>query len=168
MNEFERRLKDEVKWTDYIASFGDQSKEIAFIDNYSYVISYHSETALITQAPMTFPLLMDTDSDFVMTSMSGQTGYVNNASSGVTESGGAMLLQILDQLSGRTYFNIPTMMPLVCGDGGFPFLMPSPRIVYARGILQVTAQSAFDITPSGSAGFNRFYLSLNGSRIFYK
>lgn len=160
MNEFWRKLLDIVGANSYVAMFADPTREILAIDNYTYTIENTAATPINFTTVREFNVPMDTDSDFVMTSISG--GAVISGGSNVTLNP-AILLQILDQSSGRNYFNIPTMMPNIAGYGGFPFLLTSPRVVKPHSTLTISAQAA-----QATVEFSTFQLCLSGARIFYR
>jgi len=113
-------------------------------------------------------LVMDSDSDFILTAMSGAAVIsapviaVPANGNTVTEFSPALLIQITDQASGKTYFNGPTPLPLIAGAGGYPFLLSSPRIVRPRSTLTVSAQGA-----AAAVTYERFMFSLHGAKIFY-
>lgn len=164
MNEFWRKLCDEVGGTDYISQFADPSREILNIDNYTYSIDGNTLSADITAtAPQSFNLIMDSDSDFVCTYLSG-FGRSASASLGATTMiiNPAMLVQVTDRASARTWFNRASGMAMLCGQGGFPFLLTSPRVIKPRTTLNVTAISAQAVS------FTGFYMCFHGSRIYYK
>lgn len=164
MNEFWRKLCDEVGATDYISTFADPTREILNIDNYSYVIDGNVLTAPITQAAsQNFNVIMDSDSDFVCTYLSGfgrNAGSAQGATAMIINP--AMLLQVTDKSSGRTWFNKPAPMAMMCGQGGFPFLLTSPRVIKPRVTLNVSAISA------QNTSFTGFFFCFHGSRIYYK
>ena len=160
MNEYQRRLMDIVGNDNYIASFADPSREVMFIDNYCYSIDFASVGAPIANAAaQTFPLIMDSDSTFILTSISGCATLLGNTT---PDFNAAVLVQILNKSSGLNFFNIPTMLPHIAGAGGFPFLLTSPRIILPRVTLAVSAQSAQAVS------FQQFSLTMNGSRIYYR
>lgn len=164
MNEFWRKLCDEVQATDYISTFADPTREILHIDNYTYSIDGNTLTAPITaSASQSFNVVMDSDSDFVCTYLSG---FGRSAASALGATimiiNPAMLVQITDRASARTWFNRPSAMAMLCGQGGFPFLLTSPRVIKARTTINVTAISAQVVS------FTGFYFCFHGSRIYYK
>lgn len=159
MNEFWRKLLDMVGYTDYIATFADPTRRILAIDTYSYSIDGNALTADITAtAPQSFDVVMDSDSDFVCCYFSGHGRATGQTAMMVNP---AMLVQIQDQASGRTFFSQPAPMPMICGQGGFPFLLTSPRVIKPRSTLTITARSA------QVQSFSGFYFALHGARIFY-
>ena len=160
MNEFQRKLLDEVATNDYIAAFADPKREILAIDNYSYSVRFGDDGLVINDtAERVRNLDMDTDSTFIMTYISGCA-----RAAGVEPLiyNPSVLVQITDQSSMKSYFNRPTLMPLIAGAGGFPFLTGSPRIVAPRSTLKITAIAAT------TQAFTYVNLSFGGGRIFYK
>lgn len=158
-NAFWTQLLDLVEYTDLIATFADPSKTIVDIEPYSYTIDGDALTANITAtAAQSFITQMQGDADFVMTATSGfgraqgSTALLVNA---------AILVQILDQSSGRTFFDQPTPLPFIAGQMGFPYLLPGPRVIKARSSLKTTAISCQVQT------FTGFYLTFHGARIWY-
>jgi len=159
VNEFWRKLCDTTGTDNYISLFGEPGRPIALIDNYSYTIDGNSLSADITQtAAQTFKIVMDTDSDFVCTFLSGSARATGGS---VILFSPAVLVQITDEASGRTWLNQPAPLPMIAGQGGFPFLLTSPRVVKPRSTLSVRAISA------QAQSFSGFYFTFHGSRIYY-
>lgn len=159
MNEFWRKLLDTVEYSDYIATFADPTRKIVAIDTYSYSVDKNALTANITAtAPQSFDVVMDTDSDFVCTYFAGCGRALGSTLMQVNP---AMLVQITDRASGKTFFNQAAPMPMICGQAGFPFLLTSPRVIRPRSTLTLTARSA------QVQSFTGFYFALHGARIFY-
>lgn len=163
MNTFRRELLDMVGYSDYIATFADPSRQIVDIDNWTYTVDGDTLTANITQAvSQSFLTPMAGDNDFVLTYLSG---FARSAAStyGATNLivNPALLVQITDLSSGRTFFSNPAPMPMIAGQGGFPFLLTSPRVIGPRSTLKTTAIAAQNQT------FNGFYFCFHGSRIWY-
>jgi hypothetical protein len=165
MNLFERSLLDAIEFSDYIGSFADPSKRVLGVENYAYSVDRRAVN-ITDAAAQDFQLVMDSDSDFVVCYMSGgariNIGPVVANGTRCVEFSPALLVQITDQASGKTYFNRPTPLPLIAGAGGFPFLMSSPRIVKPRSTLTVSAQGAVS-----GATFNDFMFTLSGAKIYY-
>lgn len=165
MNEFKRRLLDTVEMSDYIASFADPSREVLLIEPYTYSIDALAVN-ITSAAAQSFNLAMNSDSDFVATGLAGgalvNTGPTTPAGTRCVEFTPALLVQITDQSSGKTYFNRPTPLGLMAGAGGFQFLFASPRIVKPRVTLSVSAQGAV-----AGATYNNFYFCIHGAKIFY-
>jgi hypothetical protein len=162
VNEFWRKLCDQMQRTDYISAFADPARQIVNIDNYTYTIDGNSGVNITQTVSQAFNVVMDSDSDFVLTYFAG---FARSAAStyGATTMiiNPAVLLQIKDQASGKNFFNTAAPMAMLCGQGGFPFLLTSPRVIRPRTTLTVTAIAAQNQT------FNGFYFCFHGSRIFY-
>lgn len=167
MNEFQRRLLDVVKYTTYIASFADPSRKVLAIEPYCYTVDQSGLTlTTATAPPLSFNLIMDSDSDFVATYMSaaaiiGPGGIAQRQ----VEFSPSILIQITDQSAGKTWFNGPMPTSLVCGAMGFPFLLSSPRIIRPRTTLSIAPTAA--VALSGGSVFTSFFFALNGAKIYY-
>lgn len=152
-------LLDMVQHTDYIATFADPARKIVDIEPYIYSIDGDVLSANITAtAAQTFLLPMYGDNDFIMI---GINGFGRIPASTAMIANPAIMVQIIDQSSARSYFAGPMPMPMIAGQGGFPYLLTGPRTVHARASLKVTAQSA------QVQSFNGFYMSFLGARIWY-
>lgn len=173
MNEGERRLLDTIRQNSYIATFADPSKQVLGCEFYCYSIDEVGLTfdALATQS---FPIIMDSDSDFIITGITAgvvvSAPTITSPANGnrVVEYSPGLTLQVLNESSGKTWFNNPTPLPIVCGTGGFPALMINPRVIKTRSTLQVSVgrpfyQASDDNTPDYSA----FYFTLIGAKIYY-
>lgn len=168
MNEFQRRLLDIVQFTYPLGQFGDPSREIVGIDNYAYSCDWHGNpgTGLTFTAPKQFDLVMDSDSDFVMTYISGGAcSEFSAVGQFKVKFNAAIMAQITDRSTGRTYFNLPTPLPLIAGMNGFPFLLTSPRVIRPRTTLRV------DLTCPAADAARRYpsgFFTLHGAKIYYK
>ncbi len=161
LNDFRRRLLDAVKNNDYLASFADPAREIVGIDTFTYAIDKNDTATTITSAATTsFNVVMSTDSDFVCTGFSGY-GRVQGATLLIQNP--SMLVQITDKAAGRTFFDQAAPMALIAGQGGFPFLLTSPRVIRPRSTLAVAVKAA-----RAGVTFDGFYFAFHGGRIFYR
>lgn len=169
MNEFQRKLMDAIQYSSYIASFADPSRTILAIANYSYAVDARG-IALDNTAAQNFNLPMDSDSDFVCCSLAGG-GRIATAipsppapadANQVVEFAPAIVVQITDQSSGKTWFNMPTPAALVAGAGGFPYLLTSPRVVKPKTTLTVSAQGVVPGTV-----YADFFFALHGAKVYY-
>lgn len=163
MDTFTRELLDMVGYTDYIATFADKGRKIVDIEPYTYTIDGDTLTAPITAtASQTFLTQMAGDCDFVLTYLSGfarAASYPYGATLMIANP--ALLVQITDMAAGRSFFNGALMMPGIAGQGGFPFMLTSPRVIRARSSLRTTAISAQAVS------FNGFYFCFHGARVWY-
>lgn len=172
MNEAQRRILDVLEWNNTIITYADPSRKVLDIEYYSYALDWNnpngSAKRLTPTTPRSFEIIMDSDSDFVATHMSGGA-QINLAT---TYGGGqqkvqnnpALLLQITDKSSAKTYFNVPTLMPFVCGFNGFPFIFTSPRLIKPRSTMKFDFTTADD---AGSCIFYGVYLAMHGAKIYY-
>src|ERR1700743_2840868 len=124
MNEFQRKILDTVEYNNYVASFADPSRKVLNIESYAYSVDALG-VAITSAATQTFNLIMDSDSDFVLTYMMGGAQLLAGAV-GVpkvtrcVEFSPSLLVQIKDLSFSRTFFNMPTPLPLVAGTGAIP------------------------------------------------
>lgn len=165
MNEFQRRLLDTVELSSYVASFADPTRRVLLIEPYTYSLDQLAVN-ITSAAAQAFNLVMNSDSDFVVMGLAGgaliNTGPTTPNGTRCVEYTPALLVQITDQWSGKTWYNRPTPLGLLAGAQGFPFLLTSPRVVPARATLNVSAQGAV-----AGATYNNFYFSFHGAKIFY-
>lgn len=161
MNEHQRRLLDVVEASNYIATFAEPGREILLIEPYTYSIDQLA-VGITSAAAQTFNLIMNSDSDFVATMFSGGSRVAASPQVRTVEWSPALLVQITDQSSGKTYFNRPTPLPMIAGAMGFPFVLTSPRVIKARTTLAISAQGAV-----AGALYNDFFFSIHGAKIFY-
>jgi len=159
MNDFERRYLDILQRTDYISAVARPGKQIVNIDYFVYNVRIGTDAAPIPNNGTGQGLIeIQSDSDFVLTYISGGNQLAVN---GPLVFNYSALLQMQDTGSGKTFFNTPTLMPLVCGAGGFPFLLPSPRVLNPNTNLLITVNNISGVDLFGC------YIALHGSRIFY-
>lgn len=157
MNEFWRKLCDITGSDNYVSLFAEPGRKISLIDNYTYSVE-STVAGVVQNVTSSYDVVMDSDSDFVCMFLAGfgrvagQTDLIFNP---------AIMVQITDQASGRTWLNQPAPLPMLCGQGGFPFLLSSPRVIRPRSTLTVSA------TPAQATDFSGFYFSFHGARIFY-
>lgn len=158
-NAFWTQLLDMVEYTDYMATFADPSRRLVDVEPWSYSVDGDLLAAPITAtAGQRFVTQMAGDSDFVMTYISG---FARPAGSQQMTINPAILVQISDQSSGRTFFSAPAPMAMIAGQSGFPFILLGPRTVKARASLLTTAISAQVQSWTG------FYMTFHGARLWY-
>lgn len=83
------------------------------------------------------------DSDFVVEKLAY---FADVAAAGQTESSRVVPLitvQITDTGSGRNFVENPAPIPSLFGDGRLPFVLPEPRLFFARSTVQIQV-SNFD------------------------
>lgn len=159
MNDFERRLLDIVKNSSYIASVARADQRIVNIDYFSYNIRLGTTVAAIANgATVSGFAQIQADSDFVLTYIAGD---VLNAAGNAINTLASALLQITDTGSGKTFFSEPTLFGMVTGRGGFPFLLPSPRVINPNTNLKV------DFTNNTGGVVPGAFISFMGARVYY-
>lgn len=152
MNDFMQGLLAAVQQSSWIASVARQNANILQIDSYNYNVLVPQLAAAGTAQGV---IQIQADSDFAIAYMSG---------AGVA--GGAVLtnvlatIQIQDTGTGKTFFNQPTLFPLVMGSGGLPFYLPAPRVVAPQTSLTITITNLSGTTTD-------FYINFLGARIYY-
>jgi hypothetical protein len=153
MDEFKRRLLDAIQTGSWIASVARQDRKILDVDYYNYNTSI---AAVASGASGQGNIAIQSDSDFAIAYMSG-VAVVSNSIVALPFT----TLQITDTGTGKTFFNSPTLFPLVMGSGGLPFYLPAPRVVAPNTNLQ------FNVTNQFSAAASTYFINLLGARIYY-
>lgn len=143
----------------YIASVRKPGRTIIGMETYVYNVVVGAPFSLLYNVDVRAQLQMQADSDFVLSYLSG---CVNINPNGDMKSNRNLTLQIQDTSTGKLFFNQPTVMTLVCGGGGFPFIFAAPRVIDANTTLQFTVRNR-----DSAQNYSQAYLSLGGTRIFY-
>lgn len=170
MNEFQRRLLDTVEFNSWVASFADPARTLLGLETYAYVVDARGAD-LAADAASDFDLVMDSDSEFLCVYTAGaavlSAPAIADPANGnqVTEFSPSVQVQITDQASGKTWFDQFAPLPLVAGAGGFPFILPSPRVVKPRSTLTVSAQMIDVGAPLPVAA--DFLFVLHGAKLYY-
>lgn len=160
---FHTQLLDMIEYTDYMATFADPTRQLVDVEPWAYTIDGEVLSANITAtAAQVFKTPMQGENDFVMFGINGfARTAVNPYGATALVVNPALLVQISDLSTGRTFFDSPTPMPFIAGQGGFPFLLPGCKIVKPRATLQTTVISAQVVTWTG------FYMTFHGARLWY-
>lgn len=181
MDTFRRELLDMVGYTDYCATFADQGRKLLDVEPWTYSVDGDSGVNITQTIAQSFLTPMAGDADFLITYMSGFARSAAYNPAGVPSPTAmipnpALLVQITELNSGRNFFAgvgatirfggvlAPAglaPMPFVAGQGGFPFILTSPKVIRARSTLRITAMSAQAQT------FNGFYFCYHGARLWY-
>lgn len=149
-----------VGFTDYAATFADPSRQILDIDNYTYSIDGNALPATITNvAAQSFDTQMQGDNDFVLFYLSAFARVQGETAMRINP---ALLIQIAELTTGRAFFSGPSPLPMVAGQGGFPFLLTGPKVIRPRSTLRLTA-----IAAQPGAAFSGLYFCYHGARIWY-
>lgn len=154
MDDFQRRSLDIANSSTYLAQFARTGRNILGIDYYSYSTTMLNVTSA---ASATSLIQIQSDSDFVLVYLSG-TMLIT--SSQIPPTFNSATVQIQDTGTGKTFFNQPALMGLVFGVGGYPFTLPSPRVIAPNTNVK------FDVT-NLLAVAQDFYITMQGARIYY-
>lgn len=153
MNEFQRRALDIAENSAYLAQYARKNAKVIGIEYYAYTTTIAAAVQNVARQAL---IQIQSDSDFVLTYMSATS--FNTATGATVPINGTC--QITDTGSGKTFFSAPTPFSLVFGQGGFPFLLPAPRV------FSPNTNVKFDATNLGATTVD-LYLSLFGARIYY-
>ena len=102
---------------------------------------------LIAGATVNGSIEIQADSDFVW-----QKGAFFADLAGEPQTSDSMVvplvaLQLIDTGSGRNLFELPVPIPSSFGSGQLPFVLPIPRLFFARSTIQVQVTNFSDDTP---------------------
>lgn len=152
MNPFETRALEIAQQSNFLASVAREGQKIVKIENFAYNAQIGSVASPIAfgasgQAFINF----QADSDFVIMYMSGDA-------LGTTQ----CTVQITDTGSSRTFFNEPTLMSLVLGTSGWPYLLPTPKVVAPSTNLKIDLNNI-----SAATAMTGAFFSFGGGRIYY-
>lgn len=160
-NDFQAKYLQILADSPYIRSVAKPGRVIVGMETYVYNAVVGTAAIPLTLANGAVQATLDTqaDSDFVLTYLSAS---VNIASNGDMKVNRNLTLQIQDTSTGKLFFNVPSVMTLVAGAGGFPFIFPAPRVINANTTLLFTVQNR-----DATQDYNQAFISLGGTRIFY-
>lgn len=160
-NDFQQRYLQILADSPYIRSVKDPARDIVGMETYVYNAVVGTAALPLTLANGVVQATLDTqsDSDFVLTYLSASVNITTNGDMKVNRN---LTLQIQDTSTGKLFFNVASVMTLVAGAGGFPFIFPAPRVIKANTTLLFSVQNR-----DTSQDYNQAFLSLGGTRIFY-
>jgi hypothetical protein len=127
--------------------------------NYPAVIGSAAVPLSFANGAQSTTLITLADSDFVLTSLSASVNLTANSDMKFNRN---LTLQIQDTSTGKFFFSQPTVVTLVAGGGGFPFIFPAPRVIRPNTGLLITAQNRDNVT-----NYFQMFVNLGGTRIFY-
>lgn len=161
-NDLQTRYLQLAASSDYLRSVIQPGREVVGFEYYAYnaVIGTAALPLSLANGAQQTTLETQADSDFVVTSLSACVNITANGDMKVNRN---LTLQIQDTSTGKLFFSQPTVMTLVAGGGGFPFIFPSPRVVRANTTLLLTGQNR-----DTAVNYNQMFVSLGGTRIYYK
>lgn len=161
MSKFEDRYLQILQASPYIKAFAKPGRQIASVRYYNYNGRIGAPGAqLDLNIPRVAAIETQADSDFIMTYIS--LGLLPAAGAALTFNRN-VTVQILDLSTGKNFFSQPTIMGLVGGAGGFPYVLPAPRVVNPNTSLQITA-----VNRDTTVNYLSLFVAFHGTRVFYK
>lgn len=161
LDAFQQKYLEILQRSPYIQSIAKPGREIQNIEYYCYNAQIGSAASpLVLNVPQQTTIETQSDSDFAVTFISAG---VQETANNVLVYNWNLTLQAQDLSTGKTFFNVPTVMGLVSGAGGFPFVLPAPRVMNPNTNLQWTAVNRDTVTNPLIV-----FLALHGTRIYYK
>jgi hypothetical protein len=160
-NDLQQQYLEILAATPYLASVRKPGRTIVNMETFVYnaVIGTTALPLTLANGIQTTTLETFSDSDFVLTYLSAS---VNITANGDMKFNRNLTLQIQDTSTGKNFFNLPTVMTLVAGGGGFPFVYPAPRVINANVTLLLAAQNR-----DTAQDYNQMFVAMGGVRIFY-
>ncbi len=155
---FEQKYFEYLQSSPYIQSVKRPGREIVAMETYTYDLVVGGPLNLNVDVSNT--LITHADSDFIFAMLSAS---LNISANGDMKYNRNVTLQIQDQSTGKFFFNQPTVITLVGGGGGFPFVYPSPRVVNPNTGLQFTVRNR-----DTAQNYNQAFFAMLGTRIFYR
>lgn len=129
-------------------------------DFFTYQIGPLGPAAASVQLPGNVTL--DADADFLwqkFTAYAAIGGASQTLADGVIPS---FTITITDTASGRSLMNSPVPLAALAGNGGLPFILPTPKIFQSRGTINVQVQNI------GNSTYSALYLLFIGTKLFLK
>lgn len=161
---FQARYIEILNNSPYVASVRKPGREIVDIAYYAYNGRVGTDAVPLANGvaqAQTFDT--QSDSDFVLSFISAT---VQETAGGPMQYNDNVQLQIQDLSTGKLFFNVPTTLGLVSGAGGFPLVLPAPRVLNPNTAIAITAINR-DPVVNGGAGPVGLYYAFHGTRIFY-
>ena len=150
--------------TPYLAAALRPGRAVVDLQYYAYNLRIGTDAAPLTpNTTFSDDIHTQADSDFVATFVSACIQEVANGAMAYNDN---VALQIQDLWSGKLWFNVPTVLSLVAGAGGFPFVLTSPRVIPPNSALRFSATNR-DTIVNGGLGPVGLFLAVHGTRVFY-
>jgi len=162
--DFQQQFLNELIATPYYASVLKPGRRVASLQYYAYNGRVGTDAVpLASGIPQISKFDTQADSDFAMTFISASVQEVINGPMAYNDN---LAVQIQDLSTGKFFFNRPTSLSLVTGAGGFPFVLPAPRVLNPNTAIAVTGINFDTIVNAGAGPVGLFY-AFHGVRIFY-
>lgn len=159
--DFAQKYLEVIASTPYLQSVARPGRQIVKLETFTYNVAIGTAAQPLTLAngSVTATMTTQADCDFAFAYLSGG---VNITANGDLKFNRNLTLQIRDQSTGKLFFNQDTLMALVVGGGGFPYVFPAPRVVLPNASLLFTARNRDTATD-----YNQMSLALTGTKIYY-
>ena len=170
MNEFQRKLLDIIGANSYFAAFAERGRTLLGIESYSYILNSANIGTGTDQGTIALNNLpMDSDSDFVLHSITGAT--LSGNSHGFNEQfrpayNSACLVNFSDLSTGTLMFSAPVPLGMVAGTATYPWFLPRPYVFKPRSTLQVQC-TGDPFTASDANPYSRIFVAFNGAKLYY-
>lgn len=161
---FQARYLEILRSSPYLAGVLRPGKSPVDIAYYAYNTRVGSDAVpLANGVPQTQNIETQSDSDFVVTFLSAA---VQPVAGGAMQYNANVALQVTDLSTGKPMFSTDTAIGLVTGAGGFPFVLPAPRI-WAPNITVAVRVTNHDAIMNAGNGPVGVYVAFHGTRLFY-
>lgn len=161
---FAQRYLEILKASPYLASVLRPGRQVANIAYYAYNGRIGTDAApLANGVPQVGTVETQADSDFVLTFI---MAAVQPTAGGPFQYNANVAWQITDLSTGKPLFSADAAIALTSGAGGFPFVLPAPRVYGPNTSIQVRVTN-HDPIMNGAAGPVGLYFAFHGTRIYY-
>lgn len=159
-DEFQARYLQLLAQTPYIMGIAKPGRRILGVEYYVYNGQVGSVAVpLAVNGPQVTNIITQADSDFAITFISAAVQEAVNNAMVYNDN---VAWQITDTSNGKQFFNVDTVIGLTSGAGGFPFVLPAPRVIAPNTTLAIKATNRdAAISPVG------LFFAFHGTRIYY-
>lgn len=125
-------------------------------DEFTYGITFHD---LAPNERASGQIIIQADADFLIHNQTQYSGGPTDAERVIPE----LMVMLTDSGSGRKLFSEPVPIDCVFGSGQLPYILPLPKYMLARAILEVEVTNVSVLTTYPSVS-----LAFNGVKVFNK
>jgi hypothetical protein len=155
MNQRDRYVLQAVQSSAWLANFVRPNQQLIALEPYTYTGKIAS---IATGASGNTSIPIQADSDFVCIETTGSV--YDNTAAGLVPSP-YTTVQVTDSGTGKTFFSDYTLFALVFGIAGYPYYMPTPRIIAPNTSLLV---NVVNLDPADTF---TYYVAFQGARLYY-
>jgi hypothetical protein len=135
---------------------GAGENDILKTDFYVYSVSFQD---LLSSQTQTSSIQIEADSDFQIVKLTAKPFQNLSTVSAIEASPFTVLLT--DTGSGRQLMNTAVSVPSLFGSGELPFILPDPKLLYARSVLAITVSNLDSVN-----NYAFLQLSFIGRKVF--